>query len=280
MSEAPPADPFLGGALLGPAEPDGAVPFVVAGPAVDDSCVVVAGLLVGGSGLREAEGARVAPADAQGLLDRSAGQHGLARVPLHVALHFGDRALREGGHATPALLAALWETVPEGVRTTAALTSPLRRLDKSLVPAFLAQCGPLIEDGGLLVFGVSQDALADVVPGLVDTLRGEADRDQRQAAIADAVAALSVASLDGPARARWGLALDVLSAAYPAGEAQRAARHTALALRDGLPGDRVPFVRIWVERALRSTVELALQLGGPRSLRERLAARGVPSGEA
>jgi hypothetical protein len=275
MSEA-----FHGSALLGPGEADGAVPFVIAAPEQDGEVVVVAGLLVGGAGMREVEGNRVPVAAARAVLENSRGQHGLEEVPLHVALYFGDRALREGGTAGPAPWTAMWEQVPEGVRSTARLTSPLRRLDKELVPAFLHRCKALVDPEGLVVFGLERDQLAEVVPRVVDTLRSDAGRPEREQAIAAAVGSLSRSALDAAARQRWGFALDVLSVIFEEGDAQRAARHTALAMRAELPGDEVPFVRIWVERALASTVELALQLGGPRSLRERLAARGVETGEA
>jgi hypothetical protein len=275
MSEA-----FHGGALLGSGEADGAVPFVVAAPEHDGQVVVVAGLLVGGAGMREVEGNRVPLAAARAVLENSRGQHGLAEVPLHVALYFGDRALREGAAPPPGPWTAMWEQVPEGVRSTARLTSPLRRLDTELVPAFLHRCAALVEPDGLVVFGLGREQLAEVVPRVVDTLQSEAGRAEREQSIADAVRALSRSALDDGARQRWSFALDVLSVIFEEGDAQRAARHTSLALREGVPGDEVPFVRIWVERALASTVELALQLGGPRSLRDRLAARGVETGEA
>lgn len=265
----------VGAALLGPPEPDGAVPFVVAGLPVDGQVTVAAGLMVGGQGLRDVDGSVVDVAAAEQIFLRSAGHHGLAAVPLHVALAFGDRVLREGGARPPAPWTALWATVPDGTRATATMTDPLRRLDQTLVASFLARTEPWVEPDGHVIFGLTQSRLSEVIPPLLDALQQDTTDVDRQRAVVDAVADLSRQALDDDARAAWILGMDVLSVIHDSGDAHRSARHTALAMREGMTGDQIPFVRIWVERALRSTMELALQLRGPRPLAERLAARGI-----
>jgi len=81
-------------------------------------------------------------------------------------------------------------------------------------------------------------------------------------------------SLDAATRRAWSLALDVLAwRARAAGDVSLSttARHTSLAIQAGYYGSEVPFVRVWVERALATLVESARAMMGPGPVGPRIA---------
>jgi hypothetical protein len=251
-------------ALIGAPELDGGVPFV--GLRLEaDRGLLVAGRLIGGEGFEDLDQAELPAAEATLTLARARGGHGLRAV-------------------SPALLGALGAAVGGPVPAAwAALGLPVHRdpwagMDTALRADALDRSAPLLDPDGELIFAVPQALVEDELPDVVAALQGDAPPAARRAVVAAAVDRASAAALDRPARLRWAFAMDALAAASDDGPTRLAARHTALALRAGLRGDEIPFIRVWSERALRGIVEAALQLGGPGPLGPRIArARGEPT---
>ena len=263
-------------AALGLPEPDGAVPFVLTGaPGADGLVPVIAGLLDGHTGLRDLDGVALPPAEAAEAFERSLQHAGLGRAPVHVALAFGLRALE--GHDAPEAWVQVWSGLADGVRNTAQLTDVLRGLPSALDQSALEAASALFHPEGPAMYGLRPELVEDVVPQLLDTIAGTdfGDGLTPQARIAALISHTADESLDAKARRTWTLALDILAVrASAAGDTALAtsARHTALAIAGGYYGSEVPFVRIWVERALRTLVESARAMQGPGPVGPRIAA--------
>jgi hypothetical protein len=243
-------------ALLGAPEPDGAVPLVLVlgeGP-----CLLIAGALVAGEGLREPELARLSAEDAVRLTTGVVGQHGLQPVPSHVGLHYLLRVVEGEGATPPEGWDAVLDAIPADVLTSGRLIDPLSRQPQG-PPAGPPEAGPLLAEDGELRFGVEADLLSDALEPLLEALQPPGPD---HAQINALVESLADAALDAGARLRWTLALEVLTArALSADEHElaRCAHQTALALRAGWAGRAVPFVRGWVDLALRELAMFALQ---------------------
>jgi len=261
---------------LGLPEPDGAVPFVLLGaPGADGMVSVVAGLLHGGTGLRDVDGVSLPPFEADKVFDNALSHAGLGKVPVHVVLGFGLRAV-DGG-AVPPAWQALWSGLSEGVRNTAQLTDPLRGLASTLDQAVLDAPSAILHPEGPAMYGLDPELVEDIVPQLLDTVAGKDFGDDLtpKARIAALISHTADESLDARARKAWSLALDILAMrAHQAGDASLAntARHTSLAITGGYYGSEVPFVRVWVERALATLVESARAMSGPGPVGPRIAA--------
>jgi hypothetical protein len=243
-------------ALLGLPEPDGAVPLVLVlgeGP-----CLLVAGALVAGEGLREPELARLSAEDAVRLTAGVVGQHGLQKVPSHVGLHYLLRAVEGEGVPAPEGWDAVLDAIPADVLTSGRLIDPLARQPQG-PPEGPPDAGPLLEEEGELRFGVDPDHLSDALGPLLDALQPPGPD---HAQINALVESLADAALDAGARLRWVFALEALTARALSAEdpeTARCAHQTALALRAGWDGRAVPFVRGWVDLALRELAVMALQ---------------------
>jgi hypothetical protein len=261
---------------LGFPENDAAVPFVIQGAPGDDGLVpVVAGLIHGSDGLRDVDGVMLPPADATATFDRALEHSGLGAVPVHVALGFALKAVDAA--PVPAAWEAVWSGLSEGTRNTAQLTDPLRGLVDTLTQAGLEAPSALLHPEGPALYGLSAEVAEDVVPLLLDTVAGRDFNDglTPRARIAALITQAADDSLNADTRTAWGLALDILAyRAHAGGDAGLSAscRHTALAMRAGYYGSEVPFVRVWVERSLRTLVESARALSGPGPVGPRIAA--------
>jgi len=262
-------------AALGLPESDGGVPFVLLGaPQADGLIPVVAGLLHGRDGLRDVEGVALPKTDADAAFQSATEHAGLGVVPMHVALGFCLRAVSSG--VVPPAWQTIWSGLTEGVRNTAQLTDPLRGLATSLEQAVLEQPSALLHPEGPAVYGLDADLVEDIVPQLLDTVAGKDFEDGmgQKDRIAALVTMAADQSLDADARATWSLALDVLAyRAKAAGDEGLSAtsRHTSLAITGGYYGSEVPFVRVWVERALAMMVESARTMMGPGPVGPRIA---------
>lgn len=248
-------------ALIGWPEPDGATPLVLV--VGEGPCVVVAGALVAGEGLREPELARMDPQEASDLLHRLQGQHGLAPAPFHVGLHYLLRAV-EAAPEAPVGWDAVLEVIPSEVLLSGRVVDPLARQPTAAEPG-PPDAGPLLDPEGPLLFGVPPDRFAALTEPLMAALSGPS---LDHAAIAALVQQLSDEALDEGARARWILALELLTArslSQPEGAGAamaRSAHQTALAMREGRSGSALPFVRGWVDRGLRELAHLAIATRG------------------
>ena len=243
-------------ALLGLPEPDGAVPLVLV--MGDGPCVLVAGALVAGEGLREPELARLPVDEASRLCAGIIGQHGLTVVPSHVGLHYLLRCVEGATTPAPEGWDALLDLLPPEVLTSGRLLDPLAR-QPSAPPETPPDPGALLDDEGEVRFGLLPSQLAPVLAPLMAALRPPGPDHEQINALVEQVAD---AALDAGARARWTLALETLTAralSSNAPELARAAHQTALAIRAGHPGRAVPFVRGWVDLALRELAVTALR---------------------
>jgi hypothetical protein len=249
-------------ALVGLPEADGAVPMVLV--AGNGPCSLLAGSLVGGAGIREVEILELEGAAAQAILDRTVGQHGLLPMPLTTALHY---LLPEVDPETPGWVSFL-ERVEAGALQTARLVDPLARQEKE-PPSGVPAPGPLLDPSFGVVFGLSADQVEAFLVPLIEAVQ-HGDR----AGLTQIIAQAADDALDGPARARWALALDVLTVRGLSARdfsLARAAHEYRLSIAAGRAGSELPFVRVWVERALQSMAELTLSSVGPGPLAPRIA---------
>lgn len=262
-------------AALGLPESDGGVPFVLLGaPGPDGLVPVVAGLLHGQNGLRDVDGLALPAAAADEVFTNALSQAGLGAAPIHVALGFGLRAI--DGRPVPAAWQTLWSSLTDGLRNTAQLTDPMRGLASTVAQAVLEQPSALLHPEGPAMYGLDPELVEDVVPQLLDTVAGKDFEDdlsppQRIAAL---VSMAADESLNAETRRTWALALDILAwRAHAAGDTglSDTARHTSLAIAGGYYGSEVPFVRVWVERALATLVESARAMVGPGPVGPRIA---------
>jgi hypothetical protein len=220
------------------------------------------------------EGVALPVADAEAAFENATTHAGLGVVPIHVVLGFCLRAVDSG--VVPPAWQTIWAGLAEGVRNTAQLTDPLRGLASTLDQAVLEQPSALLHPEGPAIYGLDADLVEDMVPQLLDTVSGKDFEDGLGATdrIAALVTMAADQSLDTDARSTWSLALDILAyRAKAAGDEglSASARHTSLAITGGYYGSEVPFVRVWVERALAMMVESARTMMGPGPVGPRIA---------
>ena len=263
-------------AALGLPEPDAGVPFVLVGaPDADGKQCVVAGIIHGTDGLRDVEGVELPASEASTVFTRALAHSGLGEVPVHVALGFALRAV--GGRAVPAAWQVVWSSLSEGLRNTAQLSNPMAGLPATVEQAALEEASALLHPEGPALYGLSSELAEDLVPQLLDAVSGQGDGDglDPRSLIAALITQAADESLTAPVRSSWALALDILAYRANAGgdpALARSARHTSLAMAGGYYGSEIPFVRIWVERALRTLVESARAVSGPGPVGPRIAA--------
>ena len=225
--------------------------------------------------------------DAHVTFERALSSAGLGEVPVHVVLGFALRAL--DGKPVPAAWEALWSGLAVGIRNTAQLTDPMRGMSSTLEQKVLEQPSALLHPEGPAMYGLDSELVEDIVPQLLDTVSGRDFGDGLSPAerVPALIALAADQSLDAPTRRAWSLALDALAwRARAAGDVSLSstARHTSLAMQAGYFGSEVPFVRVWVERALATLVESARAMMGPGPVGPRIAeataALRDPAGES
>ena len=249
--------------------------MLVGAPGTDGMQSVVAGIIHGADGLRDVEGVELPASEASSVFARAREHSGLGEVPVHVALGFALRGV--GGRAVPTPWQVVWSSLSEGLRNTAQLTNPMAGLPTAVEQTALDEASALLHPEGPALYGLSAELAEDLVPQLLDAVSGQGDdggMDPRSR-IAALITQAADESLTPSVRTAWALALDILAyRANAGGDAAlaRSARHTSLALTGGFYGSEVPFVRIWVERALRTLVESARAVAGPGPVGPRIAA--------
>jgi hypothetical protein len=248
-------------ALIGLPQPDGYVPFVFVAFGAGGAAVS-AGTFGGYQGAREDECMETSRSEARRILKQGARQHSLFEVPFHEGLHFAMRAFAVGLRAPEG-----WEEfqswVDPATWRAAKLLDPLVGWPQEVKEDVLQQATSILDPGGKgLVFGlpeeVAQQAMEEIFAALSSPL--ELDDDARRARISDAICAAADRSMEGPGRATWTLALQVSAWWFRQtgdGEAELAAWQAALALGGGRRGRDVPFIRVWTERQLAVTAEMA-----------------------
>jgi hypothetical protein len=208
-------------------------------------------------------------------------------VATHAALGFALRAI--AGRPVPAVWQTAWSGLSEGLRNTAQLTNLLKSLPTALEQAGLEAPSALLHPEGPALYGITADLAEDLVPQLLDAVAGRDTGDglDPRTRIAALITQAADESLTAEARTAWAFALDSLAfRAQVAGDEALAqsARHTSLAISSGYYGSEVPFVRIWVERALQTLVDSARAMAGPGPVGPRIAAARAavegPPGEA
>jgi len=253
-------------ALVGLPQADGYIPFVFVAFG-DGGAAVCAGTFGGYQGAREDQCMETSRSEARRILKQGASQHGLYQVPFHEGLHFALRAFSDGLRAPEG-----WEEfqtwVDPATWRAAKVLDPMAGWPDVLDDDALHQATAILDpEGKGLVFGlpetVAEGAMEEIFKALSSPL--ELDDDTRRERIASAVGAAADLAVDGPGQATWTFALQVAAWWFrhlDDGEAEQAAWHAGLALRDGRRGRDIPFIRVWTERQLAVVAETARSMAG------------------
>lgn len=245
-------------ARLGVPDMEGYFPFVAMATGASET-VLFFGAAGAGQGALEVEHTHVSRSGRRRVLEDARRDENLIEVPFHAALHLLEKAFEAGGNY-PRGWDHLLENLDAGLVSTARLVDPLARLGQEIDEDLLAQVVPLLE-GPSAIFLLSDPA---VFTGPMEELRAilhsplaqsELDEAERVAGVFNAMADSLV---EGKHREVVALSLEVLalvSLAKGWEDVAGPARHNALALREGRPGSRVPYVAMLVERILSDTVE-------------------------
>jgi hypothetical protein len=248
--------------LLGLPQSDGYFPFILVAHSEDGACVC-AGVAGAGQGYQDADHGHVGRSQARDIIASAQGDRNLHELPFHVALSLCERAFSEGGRGAPHGWSHMLDSVPEATRSSARLLDPMQRQATKLDRTALAQVDCLTEGDGRVVFGLDEKASGPAIEACIAALTSqvEVDNDDKRRRIAGVVKQATTAALTGHARQTWELTMDVIAVIGESSQnqaLQAAARHTSLALADGLDGSDIPFFRIWVERQLAAVSELVM----------------------
>ena len=256
--------------LLGLPQGDGYFPYILVAYN-RGGAIVSAGVAGAGQGFQDADHARVGRSKARQILDNARKDHNLVEVPVHIALHFCERAFEEGGGERPHGWSQLLGSIEEGTKNTARLVDPLSRQDATLDTQKMKQVDPLLEGDHRVVFSLEDRISGPAVDAVMEVLDSQLsvdDEDKKRRVAAEVASAVDTA-FDGHARTTWTLAMDVVSAIAEVAEwndVMLAARHTSLALRAGRRGSDIPFFRIWAERQLAAVSEMILAVRSGREM--------------
>lgn len=259
-------------AIVGLPNMEGYFPFVFVAHD-DNGAVAFAGTAGAGQGFTDADHAHCGRSQARKIVADARKEHRMFEVPPHVALHFLERAFREGGQS-PKGWAHLTELLDPGMRNTARLLDPMAKQAQELDPQALLHVEPLLDESRGVYFGITEDVSEAAVQELFAIMGSpiEVSEDERNARVAEAIGKAADAAVAGAPRRTWALSMDLVAwlADFGGGAAFAAsARHTALALASDLPGSEIPFVRAWTERQLAFATQMVMNQGG--SIGERLA---------
>lgn len=248
--------------FIGLPQGDGYFPFILIAHNRDGACVS-AGVAGSGQGYQDADHAHTGRSQARDIVANAAKDPNLFEVPFHVALHFTERAFREGGNRKPHGWSHMLQSVPEGTQNAARMMDPMSKQETELDRKELENVVPLVDGAHKLPFKIEEQIANPAIDRCIAAVTSELARDDgdKRQRIASEVVEAANQSLQGPARATWLLALDVASYVAEISEwedERKAARHTALALRAGLVGADIPFFRIWTERQLAAVTEMVL----------------------
>lgn len=252
-----PADAGGAIAMLGLPEDDAGVPFVLATPLEGGRAAAVVAGTVHAGGVSGADGGEISIERLAGIVLGLREQGDLVDVPAHGLAHFLL-------HATdvPEVSATIGR-LPAGVRNAAQILDPLRGEATQPDPRRLGDAAALRREGREAVaFGLPEGAVAPAVEAVLQSMGAAGGDAGRRAALSGVIDATADAALaGGELRSRWAFALDVVTwRARTLGQAELAdqARQTAIALRAGVRGRDVAFVRAWTERQLAAVSGAAL----------------------
>jgi len=250
--------------LLGLPQSDGYFPFIVIAHSEGGACVC-AGVAGAGQGYQDSDHAHVARGRAREIVANARKDHNLFEVPFHIALHLCERAFSEGGRGAPGGWGHMLESVPEATRNSARLLDPTQRQERALDRGAMAEVDALTEGDTRVVFGLDEQASGPAVEECITALTSQVapNDDSRRRRIADIVKRSVTEAMEGPGRKTWILAMDVVSVIAENAENEplrKAARHTSLALSEGLDGGEIPFFRIWTERQLAAVSEMMMSV--------------------
>ncbi|RME22978.1 MAG: hypothetical protein D6798_14500 [Deltaproteobacteria bacterium] len=252
-------------ALLGLPEEDGYVPYLLASYSDEEACVA-AGVAGPIQGTRDDEHTHTSRSQARKIIDGARGDHRIVPVPFHEAIALLESAFELAGR-TPSGWAHLLSHVPEETRRAAREFDPLRELPQVLDVDALHRPEALIDGRWPVVCWMGEDLLTGSIGTVLDVVtdRERVDEEARRARIDEVLDEAADALIDDAARTTWAWAQDVVAfLAHRAGdtEVRDVARATALALRQGMPGRDVPWVRQIVSAQLLAYTELAIQRTG------------------
>lgn len=248
--------------LLGLPQGDGYFPFIVVSHN-RSGAYVAAGVAGSGQGFQDADHAHVGRSKARQITENARQDHNLVEVPIHVAIHYCERAFDEGGGARPEGWSRMLSSIADGTKNTARLVDPLARQTDALDVNQLNNVDALLEGTHRVVFNLEERISGPAVDAVMEALDSQIsidDDDKKRRVAAEVIRAVDEA-FEGHARATWTLALDVVAAVADVAEwteVRDAARHTSLALQAGRKGSDIPFFRIWTERQLAAVSEMIL----------------------
>ncbi len=252
-------------AQLGMPDPHGYFPFVMIAFGKEEGCAS-AGLAGGGQGFTDTDHAHVGRKAAREILQHGRTQQGLQEVPFHVALHFVLRAFEEAGVGKPHGFDHMLDSVPEGIQNTARLLDPLEGQPTELDRDALHEVDALMDPRGGVYLALGEAEMEAGFVGVMSALTSklELDDESRKQRISVVIDDVADQLLSDVARRSWALAMDVVTfLAWRRDDTavSRCARHTALALRKGLAGRDIPFIREWVDSQLHHAAENMAQMG-------------------
>ncbi|MFT5682011.1 MAG: hypothetical protein ACI8RZ_002929 [Myxococcota bacterium] len=252
-------------ALLGMPDPHGYFPFVMIAFGKEEGCAS-AGLAGGGQGFTDTDHAHVGRKSAREVLHHGRTQQGLEEVPFHVALHFIQRAFEEASSGKPHGFDHMLNSVPEGIQNSARLLDPLEGQPTELDRDALHEVEALMDPRGGVYLALGETDMEAGFVGVMDALTSklEIDDESRKERIGVVIDDVADALLNEVTRRSWALAMDVVTYLAHCREddaVEKCARHTALALRAGMAGRDVPFIRGWVDTQLHHAAENMAQMG-------------------
>ena len=252
-------------ALLGMPNPDGYFPFLLIAFGKEESCAS-AGLAGGGQGFTDTDHAHVGRKSAREILQEGRARQGMKDVPFHVALHFVLRAFEESGSGKPPGFDHMLGSVPEGFKNSARLLDPLEGQDSELSRDALHEVDAMMDPRGGVYLALRESEMESGFVSVMEALTSklELDDESRKERISGIIDETADRLLDELTRRTWSLAMDVATfLAWRDDDTaiSRCARHTALALRAGMPGRDIPFVREWVETQLHHAADNMARLG-------------------
>jgi hypothetical protein len=252
-------------ALLGMPDPHGYFPFVMIAFGKEEG-YASAGLAGGGQGFTDTDHAMVSRKSGREILQHGRTQQGLQDVPFHVALHFVQKAFEEAGSGKPKGFDRMLELVPEGLKNSARLLDPLEGQPNTLDRDALHEVDALMDPRSGVYLALAEEEMEAGFVGVMDALTSklEIDEESRKQRISVVINNVADKLLNEASRRSWALAMDVvtfLAWRKDDDSVSHCARHTALALRAGMQGRDVPFIREWVESQLHHAAENMAQMG-------------------
>jgi hypothetical protein len=158
------------------------------------------------------------------------------------------------------------ELVPEGLKNSARLLDPLEGQPNTLDRDALHEVDALMDPRSGVYLALAEEEMEAGFVGVMDALTSklEIDEESRKQRISVVINNVADKLLNEASRRSWALAMDVvtfLAWRKDDDSVSHCARHTALALRAGMQGRDVPFIREWVESQLHHAAENMAQMG-------------------